>query len=456
LQPTLGCVRKNNHLWSKRMTTKCSYLWSCSVLALGLAAPALAGGTYPTTLNDSQEPGSVLVFYRFAKGNFPTTGAKSQFTISVTCPSELAATTGCAETGDFNTGQKVNLVAHWVCPPADPTTGSTCAEQDFPLSTTVFGTVEFYANGVGAPTPPCDTGYLIVWVVNDVGQRISFNGLIGTAVIQGSETSARAYNALPIQSTACTGTTLSADALHFDGTDYQAVTGGIYGGVTYPNTEETKLVLLTLDVLSAQPNLATSVPLKFYNESEYYLSTSATFTCWGEFSLTRDFGGALNNYPFSGREGLVRSTGGAVQGGNAATLVGVVETSEFLTNNTTGQVLETLQSTPLVAGTTVSLPCSDTGSTGVNVSNCSATCDVATGTLCFSLTNFNYYINPGTSCGSDIPVFSGIPTGLSSCSLVTNLLTPINVTREYTYPLLNDSIPVPTTFVPSISASTPP
>jgi hypothetical protein len=437
------------------MTTKCSYLWFCSLLALGLASPALAGGSYPTTLNDSEEPGSVLVFYRFTRGGIQTPDQgfqpSSQFKISVTCPNELAASTGCAETGDATTGQVVHLVAHWVCPP-DPTTGgSTCAETDFPLTTTVFGTVEFDANGNGAPTPPCNSGYLIVWVEDGLGHRISFNGLIGTAVIRGSGTSWRAYNALPVQSTACVGTTLSADALHFDGTDYQAITGTIYGGVEYPNNENTTLVFLTLDVLSGQPNFATNVGLRFYNESEYFLSTDASFTCWGQFSLGDLAGGALGNDPFTEQDGLVRSTG-AVQNGSAATLIGVVETSESLTQSVTGNVTEVL--TSALVGTTINPPCNLTGAGGVT-GNCNAACTITNNSLCQSITTGAVGIQPGTTCPTGSIKLATVPAGIS-CAIVTNLLSPVDLTREYTYQLLNDSMPVPTTFVPSPTVITPP
>ena len=243
--------------------------------AAGLATPAFANSANDWGVNDSQEPGSVLVFYRFDAGAISTPDegsiAKSQFKISVTCPTDLGPT-GCNETGDFATGQAVFLKAHWVCPPND--SGTTCQETDFPLTTTVFGTVEFDANGgEDLPKPPCKNGYLIVWVVNDKGERISFNGLIGSAVLRGSGTSWRAYNGLPIQSPQPSFTDLTyivaggGAALAFDGTEYQAITGTIYGTVAYPNSEQTRLTLLTLDVLSNQPNDATDVALKFYNES---------------------------------------------------------------------------------------------------------------------------------------------------------------------------------------------
>src|SRR5882762_2196148 len=95
----------------KRITALWMGVFSFALLALGIAAPVAAfNGTPSGTLNDSQEPGSVLVFYRFERGDISTpdegTIAKSQFKISVTCPTDLGPN-GCFETGDFASGQAV-------------------------------------------------------------------------------------------------------------------------------------------------------------------------------------------------------------------------------------------------------------------------------------------------------------------------------------------------------------
>ena len=367
--------------------------------AAGLATPAFANSANDWGVNDSQEPGSVLVFYRFDAGSISTpdegTIAKSQFKISVTCPPNLGPF-GCIETGAFATGQAVFLKAHWVCPPKD--TGTTCEELDFNLSTTVFGTVEFDANGgEDLPKPPCKNGYLIVWVVNDKGERISFNGLIGSAVLRGSGTSWRAYNALAISSPQAFADPV---ALAFDGTEYQRITGTIYGTVAYPNSENTRLTLLTLDVLANQPNEATEVALKFYNEEEFFISTAVSFTCWGEFRLSDLAGGALADSPFSGQDGLVRSTG-AIKGANpSVTVVGLVETEEHVTQG-------------ISPGT-----CQQAAATFTQVTN--ATCTAVNGAV----------------------------TPINGLCSVINATTSVDQLREYAYPLLNDSIPVSTTFVP--------
>jgi hypothetical protein len=413
--------------------------------AAGLATPAFANSANSWGLNDSQEPGSVLVFYRFDAGSISTpdegTIAKTQFKISVTCPTNLGPN-GCKETGDFATGQPVFLKAHWVCPPQD--TGTTCQELDFPLSTTVYGTVEFDANGgEDLPKPPCKNGYLIVWVEDITGTRISFNGLIGSAVLRGSGTSWRAYNALSISSPQPSFAD-PVGPMHFDGTEYQAITGTIYGTVAYPNSENTRLTLLTLDVLSNQPNEATVVDLNFYNEEEFFISTAASFTCWGEFRLSDLAGGNLANSPFTGWDGLVRSTR-AMKGANpSVTVVGLVETEEHGTQG-------------ISPGT-----CQQAAATFTQVA---ATCTVAANVITAACTTQCANVCPGvglpgivecsvcqrlcvTTTSAACTAVNGAVTPANGLCQVINATTSVDFLREYAYPLLNDSIPVSTTFVP--------
>src|SRR5438093_4067836 len=101
-----------------------------ALLVLGVASPVAAwsGGA----LNDSQEPGSVLVFPYFRTGTVPSnqspTHPKTEIEISVTCPRDTTCTTG-----DANTGEAVRLRAHWVCPGAGAL--NKCNEVNFNLST---------------------------------------------------------------------------------------------------------------------------------------------------------------------------------------------------------------------------------------------------------------------------------------------------------------------------------
>jgi len=347
----------------KTITVLSIVVLTVALLALGVAAPVAAWDQY-VQLNDSQEPGSVLVFPKFIKGtvNNPDQGdmtglPRSQFKISVVRPNGV----------DEMTVGTVRIKAHWVCPGGPPP--AVCAETDFHLTTTIWGTVLFNAGdndgaqvsnddvtgGYGDPQdihagpapglingPPCREGYLIAWVVDGDDNAIKFDGLIGNAVIRSnsnSGNSTRSYNAIPIQ--AADELYASVPPLHivspsgsplvFDGssTAYKAVTSTIYGPVRFANvsgigTQDTNLVLLTLDVVSSQNNPQTDVFLTFYAQDESPASTFTNFFCWGEVELR-----ALNMTEdlMGSSYGLVRSTG-ALQGTSGVTLLGLVESRE--------------------------------------------------------------------------------------------------------------------------------
>jgi hypothetical protein len=316
-----------------------------ALATLWMASPAHAWGG----LNDSTEPGSVLVFHKFIRGTVPPF-AKTEIEISVTCP--VGAT--CA-----TSGQVVKLHGHWVCPGG---TAMGCNEVDFNLMTTVNGSIKFdpenfetLTNTDTVPQPPCPRGFLILWVVDDSGNPIKFDGLIGDAVIRDSNgTDAanfdvlyfRAYNAVPIQADPSLNTLDFTDldssgnhtgTLQFDGSGshYQEVTGTIYGTVKYdtllPTVEKTFLTLLTLDVLSGRLNNPTFVDLNFYNEKEVLKSAHTAFFCWEEVAVT-SIDNTLTSTLF-GNKGLVQSTGAQKQaflgvGDNTGpvTLLGIVET----------------------------------------------------------------------------------------------------------------------------------
>src|SRR2546422_9486475 len=186
------------------------------LLNVAVAAPVAAApvAAWP---NDSERPGSGLVFPKFIRGTFndldPALGvsrqpvhAKTELEISVQCPKD--ATCGAK--------QAVRLRAHWVCP--------GCTEASFDLETTVGGSLYFNPEGVVVvagvatanafpsnatttiPQPPCDRGYLIVWAVDSFGRAIKQDGLIGDAVLRDAPGdvdittfSAGGYNAIPIQ-----------------------------------------------------------------------------------------------------------------------------------------------------------------------------------------------------------------------------------------------------------------
>jgi hypothetical protein len=317
-----------------------------TVLFVGLALLVAPAGTVAgQELNDSQEPGSVLVFPKFLRGTVATpdqgTLAKTEIEISATCP--RGAT--CVD------GQAVVLRAHWVCP---GTFMTPCRETDFTVRTTVRGSLFFNPEGIApanatVPVPPCSGGYLIAWVVDNQGRPIKFDGLIGDAIIREGPDSAGAYNAIPIQavSALANGALVSlgeSGALVFDGLDahYKAVTGTVIGTVRYnrvftPPTQApivTSLTLLTLDVRSNDFNFPTFVDLDFFTSTEVLLSTFTTFVCWNEIALNAIDPNLVET--FMGRKGLVQSAEaekvaifGIDDKAGPVTLIALIDTREF-------------------------------------------------------------------------------------------------------------------------------
>ncbi len=417
-----------------------AFLFAVSA-TLWMAAPAAAWGN----LNDSEEPGSVLVFPRFHTGTIATFDQgilpRTRFEVSVTCPVNF----------DCSGIQTVYLKAHWVC---GGNASSVCQEVDFTLNTTINGTITFNPENIGprttdVPTPPdCPTpsadpeegpsGYVIMWVTDASGNPLKFDGLLGDEVIVGSSLSAVAYDAIPIQANPDlqTGSAIGAvgGPLLFDGSMYQEVTGKIYGSIPYESTgRETSLILLTLDVQSNLPNFPTFVGLNFYNENEVLISSATNFTCWGKVELSELPGGSnlrsdISN-PF-GNKGLVTSTG-ALQNGSPATLLGVVEREEEFTLPVVGTVTATLSTLGGIFGGSSS--CTVSSSNGVSPSCASASCTF--GSFCFLPNPI-----PGERCLITVPTVT--------CDISTRVTNNLDITREWGYPFLNDSQPLATTFVP--------
>src|SRR3989441_11000369 len=320
-------------------------------VALLVAAPTVVWGQ-AAMLNDSEEPGSVIVFPKFLTGTVDsgdgTQLPRSDFEISVTCPTDV----GDAECNVLRNDPvvagilaftMVTIHFHWVCPGTGPAVplGGVCPETDFKVRTTIFGTVHINPENLDPKThivtspPPCPAGYLIGWVENDLGVKISWNSLIGDAIIPPSPvTEVWAYNAIPIQATGKSSTVapiLPADGtLPFNGTTgYKAVTGKIFWTVRYEDSNtQTFLTLLTLDVNSNRFNFATNIDLEFYNEHEDLASTATHFTCWEEVELTSIDSGLTTSF---GTKGLVRSVTPP-----GPTLLGIIDTHEAIPNSSSG------------------------------------------------------------------------------------------------------------------------
>jgi hypothetical protein len=296
---------------------------------LALATPALASP--PATLNDSEQPGSVIVFPKFI--NMPrltvdgiANVARTEIELGAVCPTGFI----CPE------GTKVKLRLHWVCPGAENVNSNICTEQDFVITTlTVNGKVVFAPDGIpinsNSPNTvrpaPCPRGYLIAWVIRPTDDLpIKFDALIGNAVIRapalstGNSTGVSAYNAIPIQANTIDGVNAPlAQPLVFNGLagGYQQLTSMQTGDVRFDNPSpgsglvpnvlsETFLIFLTLDVRSGLPNNPIFLPLVFYNENEVPTSISGyEFVCWDQQQLSNlPGGGSLTQTVQTTRKGV--------------------------------------------------------------------------------------------------------------------------------------------------------
>jgi hypothetical protein len=341
------------------------------VLTFAIATPAVTWAG--NVLNDSQEPGSVVVFPLFERftvpcpadlpyGCTPATGTlpRSSFEVSVVCPNGATCTDQ----------QDVDIHFEWVCA-GSASPPIACAERNFILNTTVNGTIRFNANGGtcqpapgfsnlegcgSVPVPQCFEGYLIGWVVNESGQPIKFDGLLGDSVLREASGAVTAYNAIPIQAAPALATGAlvpvgPGGALRFDGTGYAEVTGTIVGSVQLDfvnaagfDQDSTSLVLLTLDTLSNRFNYPVDVDLNFYNEGEQPNSNPFEFTCFGETGPLFFRFGLESSFSPGSLKALVQSTravktpvNGISDTAGPVTLLGLVITRE--SDPTTGNEL---------------------------------------------------------------------------------------------------------------------
>jgi hypothetical protein len=324
---------------------KCA--WLALLLVPGLTI-AQASVVRAATLSNSQEPGSVLVFPYFQTGtviefsNLPV--PKTEIHIGVTCPTGVP----CPEL------MPIKVHADWVCPGSEnPSSSFVCKESDFVLFTTINGKITLTPNGPNLP--PCQRGYLVVYVVNLFDQPIKFDGLIGDAVVRGGAgTALSAYNAIPIQAAntapGATGSLITTGidphtgqaTLIFDGlgNDYATVTGQLTGDVRFDNKttpplfNKTRLILLTLDVQSNFPNNPTFVDFVFYNAKQSPTSTGTNFVCWQERDITAFNPGLTLASEGTAEGSFVSSQANKIQiqgisdGSGPATLLGLILTTE--------------------------------------------------------------------------------------------------------------------------------
>jgi len=124
---------------------------SLLALALGLTTPAL-GQVRAPTLGDSQEPGSVIVFPKFVRGTVNVDGAatpQTEIEVGVVCPAGPPFLGTCSE------NQQIKIRFHWVCP-ANQTFESklVCRETDFDVTVSINGKAVFSPDGIPFPRDP--------------------------------------------------------------------------------------------------------------------------------------------------------------------------------------------------------------------------------------------------------------------------------------------------------------
>ena len=250
------------------------------LVGVSVASAAPAGPTDPT-LTDSEQPGSFIVFPKIHAGKLANGIAQTTIEIGVVCPNNFNAGVNppCQQE------QPVKIKLHWVCP-ATVQKGAAgfCQSQDFELHTTVFGKLEFDAagrvtvgpfdlNGGIIPIPQCDAGYLIAYVIDNFGNPISFNGLIGEEVLRLRVGSSSAYNGITFQAASPTGTNLIAlingvPVILFAGNGFYLLPPAQFAAdVRYEKTSApqtlTFLTVLTLGVRANENNPNLVAPVNF-------------------------------------------------------------------------------------------------------------------------------------------------------------------------------------------------
>jgi hypothetical protein len=300
--------------------------------SLGCPGPSSCTTVDPPGLADTAEPGSVLIFPKFAQGSATldngATEPKIQIEIGAVCEQNTstgspASPASCVPLAD------IPVEVHWVCPgTAIGQQTSVCQENDFVVHLSTYGKIVFNPSGITptgtpitgfpalngttpVPTSLCNAGYAIAFVINPASQPVGRNVLVGDSVQRNTVTGTdlQSYSALAIQAVTTNpggvAPTISLggdpdgpsgsplQSLPFTGqpNQYQMVSGQFWGDVRFTQTgsapfADTVLVLLTLDVRSSLQNNTTNVNLDFYNQKEVPISEAVSFDCWTQVQLT--------------------------------------------------------------------------------------------------------------------------------------------------------------------------
>jgi len=98
----------------------------------------------PLTLSDSQEPGSVIVFPKFVKGTVAVDGVSTPAT-------EIEVGVQCPKGATCPEHMPVKIRFHWVCPAIEGVNSQICRENNFDVTTTVNGKVVFGPDAIPIP-----------------------------------------------------------------------------------------------------------------------------------------------------------------------------------------------------------------------------------------------------------------------------------------------------------------
>jgi len=355
--------------------------------------------TDPAGLADVAEPGSVLVFPKWALGTVTLdNGAiepRVQLEIGAVCPGPYPNLPFDGTSPLTCAPHNYEVDVHWVCPGAQVgQETSVCEENDFQVFVSTYGKVVFNPAGLaptalaGQPvltgypalngstpvpvpppgaTVPCTRGYAIAFVVNSRLQPLANDVLVGDSIQRNfvGGTDLQSYSAIAIQSVpgntngivgTDTGPIIStvadpdggthAAALPFDGqtNHYQMVGGQLWGDVRFTQDNlapfaDTFLILLTLDVRSGLNNNDTHVNFDFYNQREVNISApELIFSCWTQIPLTTldpNLNALTQQTPYG-----MFVTGHATDEvtGNWRTLLGIVQTTEGPTGGAANSV----------------------------------------------------------------------------------------------------------------------